>query len=231
MRVNAQDYDQQQLKDVIQTKWVIRSRVQTRRKDKTTQSTVCSQRLYSEGQHRRDLRSYSSSYYFENLADKTQLRNHSIYMSDIHSKFPNTPTQRQAFARRGPENLAATSLYLRAVLGCTTRSLNCPSARRCARRLKRLPPAKTVGRLAITRGRAFLEKACPPDSAETYRNQVLCTYHKQGSKALSLRMVMRRLPAPLRPFAKPDWTTLESTRCKPLDEYKWGCLASHLTVK
>eukprot|EP00971_Amphidinium_carterae_P349253 6490922-Amphidinium_carterae.1 len=43
--------------------------LQTRWKDKATESTISGKRLHAEGQHRRDLRSDSSSRYVENLAD------------------------------------------------------------------------------------------------------------------------------------------------------------------
>eukprot|EP00971_Amphidinium_carterae_P260718 5172389-Amphidinium_carterae.3 len=61
-RVRSQDYDATQLHDVIQTKWVIRSR----RQIKTTESKVCSKRVDSMCQHRRNLRSNTSGNYVEN---------------------------------------------------------------------------------------------------------------------------------------------------------------------
>eukprot|EP00971_Amphidinium_carterae_P189104 3754107-Amphidinium_carterae.1 len=41
----------------------------TRRNKEKTESTVCSKRIHTKGQHRRDLRSNSSSNYIENATD------------------------------------------------------------------------------------------------------------------------------------------------------------------
>eukprot|EP00971_Amphidinium_carterae_P013617 268356-Amphidinium_carterae.1 len=49
-RVHASNYNQQQLKDVIQTKWVIRSRpgLWSRRHKEKAESTIRSKRIYAE---------------------------------------------------------------------------------------------------------------------------------------------------------------------------------------
>eukprot|EP00971_Amphidinium_carterae_P067308 1332375-Amphidinium_carterae.1 len=88
-RVQASDYDQQQLKDVIQTKWVIRSRPGgTRRRLKAqfvakgfTQKVNINE-IYAAAPAAITLRI---------LLTIAQLDNHSIYMSDIQSAFLNTP--------------------------------------------------------------------------------------------------------------------------------------------
>eukprot|EP00971_Amphidinium_carterae_P296837 5897009-Amphidinium_carterae.1 len=90
-RVHTSDYSQQQLKDVIQTKWVIRSRPGgTKRKLKArfvakgfTQK-VNIHEIYAATPAAITLRV---------LLTITQLNNHSIYMSDIQSAFLNTPVQ------------------------------------------------------------------------------------------------------------------------------------------
>eukprot|EP00971_Amphidinium_carterae_P263279 5223715-Amphidinium_carterae.1 len=88
-RIQASDYDQQQLKDVIQTKWVIRSRPGgTKRKLKSrfiakgfTQKVNIDE-IYAAAPAAITLRI---------LLTIEQLNNHSIYMSDIQSAFLNTP--------------------------------------------------------------------------------------------------------------------------------------------
>eukprot|EP00971_Amphidinium_carterae_P269599 5348296-Amphidinium_carterae.1 len=63
-RVQASDFDQQQLKDVIQTKWVIRSRPGgTKRKLKARFVA----KGFTKSQHRRDLRCNTSCYHTTNL--------------------------------------------------------------------------------------------------------------------------------------------------------------------
>eukprot|EP00971_Amphidinium_carterae_P193358 3836980-Amphidinium_carterae.1 len=70
----------------------------TRRNQEKTESEICSKRIHTESQHRRNLRSNLSSHYVEYTTESVvltlaQLRNHSIYMSDIQSAFLNTPVQ------------------------------------------------------------------------------------------------------------------------------------------
>eukprot|EP00971_Amphidinium_carterae_P265231 5261151-Amphidinium_carterae.1 len=88
-RVQASDYSQQQLKDVIQTKWVIRSRLGgTKRKLKArfiakgfTQKVNIDE-IYA---------AIPAAITLRILLTIAQLDNHSIYMSDIASAFLNTP--------------------------------------------------------------------------------------------------------------------------------------------
>eukprot|EP00971_Amphidinium_carterae_P257383 5109632-Amphidinium_carterae.1 len=90
-RVQATDYNEQQLKEVIQTKLVIRSRPRgTKRKLKArfvakgfTQK-VNIDAIYAATPAAITLRM---------LLTIAQLNNHSIYMSNIHSAFLNTPVQ------------------------------------------------------------------------------------------------------------------------------------------
>eukprot|EP00971_Amphidinium_carterae_P113674 2252308-Amphidinium_carterae.1 len=90
-RVNANDCCQHQLRDVIQTKWVIRSRpggktnrLKARFVAKGITQKVNIDEIYAATPAAITLR------IFLTLA---QLRNHSIYMSDIQSAFLNTPVQ------------------------------------------------------------------------------------------------------------------------------------------
>eukprot|EP00971_Amphidinium_carterae_P238156 4728189-Amphidinium_carterae.1 len=84
-RVQATNYDQQQLKEVIQTKWVIRSRpggtkriLKARFVAKGFTQKVNMDEIYAATPAAITLRM---------LLTITQLRNHSIYMSDIQSAF------------------------------------------------------------------------------------------------------------------------------------------------
>eukprot|EP00971_Amphidinium_carterae_P027081 533938-Amphidinium_carterae.3 len=74
-RVKANDYSPQQRKDVIQTKWVIRSRP----RDKTKRLKA---RFIAKGytQKVRDLCSNASSNHTQKATDIAQLRNHSVYV-------------------------------------------------------------------------------------------------------------------------------------------------------
>eukprot|EP00971_Amphidinium_carterae_P058088 1148938-Amphidinium_carterae.3 len=90
-RVNSNDYTPQQLKDVIQTKWVIRSRpggktkrLKARYDAKGFTQKVNLDKIYAATPAAITLRI---------LLTMAQLKNHSIYMSDIQSAFLNTPVQ------------------------------------------------------------------------------------------------------------------------------------------
>eukprot|EP00971_Amphidinium_carterae_P010060 198346-Amphidinium_carterae.4 len=90
-RVNATDYSPQQLKDVIQTKWVIRSkrggktkRLKARFVAKGFTQKVNIDEVYAATPAVIALRM---------LLTLAQLKNHSIYMSDIQSASLNTPVQ------------------------------------------------------------------------------------------------------------------------------------------
>eukprot|EP00971_Amphidinium_carterae_P350205 6491433-Amphidinium_carterae.1 len=91
-RVNAHDYNQQQLKDVIQTKWVICSRPGG--KTKRLKARFVAKLGFTQKVNIDEI--YAATPAAITLRIRltlAQLRNHSIYMSDIQSAFLNTPVQ------------------------------------------------------------------------------------------------------------------------------------------
>eukprot|EP00971_Amphidinium_carterae_P147636 2926253-Amphidinium_carterae.4 len=80
-RVNAQDYSPTQLKE-------------TRRQDKTTESTLCGKGFTQEVNIDEIYAATPAAITLRILLTLAQLRNHSIYMSDIQSAFLNTPVQK-----------------------------------------------------------------------------------------------------------------------------------------
>eukprot|EP00971_Amphidinium_carterae_P180029 3570980-Amphidinium_carterae.1 len=93
-RVHSNEYNQQQLKDVIQTKWVIRSRpggtktkLKTRFVPKGFTQKVNIDEIYAATPAAITLRI---------LLTIAQINNYSIYMSDIASTFLNTPVPPEA---------------------------------------------------------------------------------------------------------------------------------------
>eukprot|EP00971_Amphidinium_carterae_P145439 2882205-Amphidinium_carterae.1 len=78
-RVNGNDYTHQQLQDVIQTKWVVRSRPGG---TTTTKSKIRCTRVHRKSQHRRDQRSNASSDHIETATGTRRVsHNYGIKMS------------------------------------------------------------------------------------------------------------------------------------------------------
>eukprot|EP00971_Amphidinium_carterae_P207647 4120350-Amphidinium_carterae.1 len=90
-KVNAQNYPQQQLKDVIQTEWVIRSRPGG--KTKRRKARFVAKGFTQKVNINEIYAATPAAITLRILLTLAQLKNHSIYMSDIQSAFLNTPVQ------------------------------------------------------------------------------------------------------------------------------------------